>query len=128
MTLYAGHVVVEWISEAGARTWLARIDPDARPPGGTLDGVVRCAGDRAAPCVVRRRAGDQVTWSELDPQTGAIGKLVYQRPAVARAPASAALSEEHRPRCSQVGRALTVRQPGVAVDANFRLPLQGCHS
>jgi len=90
----AGHVLVERISDAGARTRLARIDHDAPPAGGTLDGVVRCAGDRAAPCVVRRRAGDQVTWSELDSQTGAIGKLVYQRPVVARVPASAALSDD----------------------------------
>ena len=84
----ATKVVVVRIAPTGERKLLLRIGNDA--------GVhpVRCAGDRAAPCVIEQLDGGHVTWTELDPETGAIGKLVHRRPVRDRFPTGVALSHD----------------------------------
>jgi serine/threonine-protein kinase len=81
------HVVVERISPAGARSEILRLP--AAAAGST---VVRCAGDRAPPCIVEEIDGSVVRWTELDPRTGARGPQVHQRAIRDHVARSAALS------------------------------------
>jgi serine/threonine-protein kinase len=83
----ARRVVVERISPAGSRTRLAQIDHDE-----TILTPVRCAGDRRAPCVLEQVHDGHVTWTELDPITGTLGKLLHRRPVRERLMRGAALS------------------------------------
>ena len=84
-------IVVERIAPGGAHTELARLSAHAAPCD-----VVRCAGDRAAPCVALDSDGRTVRWTELDPQTGARSAQLHQRPLRERRVCSAALSPDGR--------------------------------
>jgi serine/threonine protein kinase len=82
-------IVVERITPDGARTELARLSAHAAGCD-----VVRCAGDRAPPCIAVDSDGRTVRWTELDPQTGARGAQLHQRPVRDRRVCSAALSPD----------------------------------
>jgi len=69
-----GEVVVERIDPAGGRTELARLPGDR-----AADAPVRCAGDRAPPCVLQEITGGDVCWVEIDPATGARGRVLHSR-------------------------------------------------
>ncbi|HEU0029604.1 MAG TPA: serine/threonine-protein kinase [Kofleriaceae bacterium] len=85
----ARKLLVVRLAPDGSRRPLARID---REP--VVD-PVRCAGDRAPPCVIEQIDGDgTITWHELDPETGAIGRLVARQPARGAAVPTAALSHD----------------------------------
>jgi hypothetical protein len=66
-------IMIERIAADGTRTELQRLPKHAMP-------TVRCAGDRATPCVLEHLEGDQVAWTALDPTTGALGKTYHRRP------------------------------------------------
>ncbi len=82
-----GEVVVERIDPAGRRTELARLPGDR-----AADTPVRCAGDRAPPCVLQEITGGNVRWVEIDPVTGARGRVLHSRGLGDRGPRDAALS------------------------------------
>lgn len=81
-------VVIERIGPAGERRELARRAAD--------DLAVRCAGDRAAPCVLAERTGAQLTIRELDVERGGAGEIVHQRALDAGDPYDVALSPDGR--------------------------------
>jgi hypothetical protein len=87
----AHQIVVERIAPSGERRELARASA-----GAAGCEVVRCAGDRAAPCVIADSDGRVVRWAELDPATGARGAQIHQRPLRERSVCSAALSADGR--------------------------------
>jgi hypothetical protein len=95
-------IVIERITPTGDHSELARVSARAADCD-----VVRCAGDRGAPCIVEDNDGGVVRWTELDPQTGARGSQVHQRPLRERFVCSAALSPD--------GRLLAVVDGGDAV-------------
>lgn len=78
--------VIERLGPTGARVELART--------AATTGEVRCAGDRAPPCVIEQVAGNVVQWTELDPTTGALGAVILQRQLHERGSRSAALSPD----------------------------------
>jgi serine/threonine-protein kinase len=86
----ARQVVIERITLAGERVELVRI-PDSAAPATS---VVRCAGDRAAPCVLAELDATSARWTLLDPQTGERGAELHRRVRRARAMPSAALSAD----------------------------------
>jgi hypothetical protein len=79
-------VVIERIGPRGERAELARIHAD------TAGTPVRCAGDRSAPCVISEQRGNQVAFRELDPERGALGDVIHQRPVGERYKCDLALS------------------------------------
>jgi serine/threonine protein kinase len=83
----ARQIVVERIAPDGAHTELARLSAHAAGCD-----VVRCAGDRAAPCIALDSDGRTVRWTEIDPRTGARGPQLHHRPQRDRRVCSAALS------------------------------------
>jgi len=85
----AQQIVVERIAPDGTHTELARVSAHAADCD-----VVRCAGDRAAPCVIADSDGRVVRWAEIDPATGARGAQIHQRPLRERSVCSAALSAD----------------------------------
>lgn len=97
----AHQIVVERITPAGDHSELARLSSRA-----AACDVARCAGDRAAPCIVEDNDGHVVRWIELDPATGTPGAQVHQRPLRDRV-CSAALSPD--------GRLLAVIDGGEAI-------------
>ena len=82
-------MVVERIDAAGRRTELARLPGDR-----AADTPVRCAGDRAPPCMLQEITGGDVRWVEIDPATGARGRVLHTRGLGDRAPRDAALSAD----------------------------------
>jgi hypothetical protein len=82
-------VVVERIDPAGRRTELARLPGDR-----AADTPVRCAGDRAPPCMLMEITGADVRWVEIDPATGARGRVLHSRGLGDRAQRDAALSAD----------------------------------
>jgi WD40 repeat protein len=66
--------VIERIGPAGERVELARLHDDVSVT------PIRCAGDRAGPCVISELKGNQVIFHELDPQRGTLGEVIVQRP------------------------------------------------
>jgi predicted Ser/Thr protein kinase len=85
----AQQIVVERITPDGVHSELARLSAHAAGCD-----VVRCAGDRAAPCIALDSDGRTVRWTELDPRTGARGPQLHQRPLRDRRVCSAALSPD----------------------------------
>jgi hypothetical protein len=67
-------VVVELIDATGKKRELLRLDADR-----AVATPVRCAGDRAAPCMLYELAGSLATWTELDTETGQRGRLIHTR-------------------------------------------------
>ncbi len=70
-----GKLVIDRIDPIGTHTELLVL------PGSALVGTpVRCAGDRAAPCVLQEIVGRVIRWSELDLKEGTRGRVLYERP------------------------------------------------
>jgi predicted Ser/Thr protein kinase len=84
-----GEVVVERIDPDGRRTELARLPGDR-----AADTPVRCAGDRAPPCMLMEITGGDVRWVEIDPATGARGRVLHSRGLGDRGQRDAALSAD----------------------------------
>jgi hypothetical protein len=73
--LDGNEVVIERIDAAGTHVELQRVRATA-----LTRTFVRCAGERTAPCVLERVDDTQVSWTELDPISGKVGKIVHRRP------------------------------------------------
>jgi len=84
-------VIVERIDPSGRRTELARLPADRID-----DAPVRCAGDRAAPCVLHEVTGGDARWVEIQPRTGARGRVLHSRGAGGGAYRDGALSPDGR--------------------------------
>ena len=81
-------VVIERIDAKGVHTELRRV------PAMALTTFVRCAGERAAPCVLERIEDNQVSWTKMDPTDGALGKTYHRRPIRERHMRSVALTPD----------------------------------
>ncbi|MFN0253861.1 MAG: protein kinase domain-containing protein [Kofleriaceae bacterium] len=68
-----GELVIDRIDPIGTHTELFAL------PVSSL-ARMRCAGDRAPPCVLQEVAGTIVRWSDVDPANGARGRVLLERP------------------------------------------------
>jgi len=81
--------VVERIDADGKKHELVRLHADRAPAT-----PVRCAGDRAAPCLLYALTGSLATWTEIDPETGQRGRLMHTRGGGAPKPRDAVMSPD----------------------------------
>ncbi|MEO8698652.1 MAG: serine/threonine-protein kinase [Kofleriaceae bacterium] len=79
--------------------------------------VVRCAGDRAEPCMIEQRTGAAIQWSEFDPADGAIGRPIFERTMPPQRVHSAARSHDGRQIAIADGPDLVVYDAGTGVPA-----------
>jgi hypothetical protein len=70
ITVAAPAVIALRAEPTGVAAW--RLGPEPRRLA-TATGAIRCALDRAAPCVAAVRAGDSIEYRSFDPVTGALG-------------------------------------------------------
>src|SRR5206468_1121884 len=108
----ASQVVVERIAADGKRNELARLPADRMS-----DTVVRCAGDRAAPCMVQDISGQDVRWVEIDLETGRRGRVLHSRGIGARRVRDAALSLDGKTLAIVEGTSELIVVPDLAVAA-----------
>ena len=103
-TIVDGAVLYHRGTAAALEVW--RHDPgDGGAPGRDLHlttitsdaaaaNVVRCAGDRTAPCVIEEVQGDEAIYSRFDPATGARGDVVHRSRLTTRFNRSMAVSPD----------------------------------
>ncbi len=92
-------MMIERIGPRGERAVLARLHND-----GSVT-PIRCAGDRAGPCVITELSGNQVIFRELDPARGTLGEVILQRPIGERYKCDLAVSLDGRQLAIVEGRA-----------------------
>ena len=116
----SSQVVVERIDPAGRHSELARLPADRL--GDTL---VRCAGDRAAPCMLQDITGDDVRWIEIDPATGARGRVLHSRGIGGTPYRDAALSPDGQSLAIVEGTSDLIVVPDLAVAGTQTYPAGG---
>ena len=95
-----GDAVIVRKPVAEGRIAIARVaagavtDLDAVAGDSAGNSLVRCAGDRAPPCVLEKLQAGRVTWTEIDPVTGAAGARRHDAPPSGRFGRNAALSPD----------------------------------
>jgi hypothetical protein len=108
----SSQVVVERIDPTGRHTELARLPADR-----VGDTVVRCAGDRAPPCMLQEITGDNVSWIEIDPETGARRRVLHSRGIAGTPYRDAALSPDGQTLAIVEGTSDLIVVPDLAVAA-----------